>query len=101
MNIATILIDLIILQLNSVRSLTYLPQTLKESFNESYKEVEHNSAYFSRAHPGLHEWFNPKKETNTPAPSNAISNSYINAIVMSLLFFGVTFLKNNYLLIKS
>jgi len=82
--------------LNSVRILTYLTPELKESFNTFYKEVELNYAYFKRSHPLLHSWFSPEKST----PSSAISNSYINAIVLSFLYLGVILFNNNDLLVN-
>ncbi|KAL5242092.1 hypothetical protein ACI65C_009502 [Semiaphis heraclei] len=81
-------------EINAIRSLTYLSPTLKESFDNSYKEVELNSAYFERCHPLLHEWFDPS--STTIAPSSAVSNSYhyINVIILSLIF--VTLVNINY-----
>jgi len=83
-------------ELNAIRNFTYLSSTLKKSFDDSYKEVELNSAYFERCHPLMHEWFNPSDST-TQAPSSAISNSYqyINVIVLSL-FFITTLVNFNY-----
>jgi len=84
-----------IIELNAIRNLTYLSPTLKKSFDDSYKEVDLNSAYFERCHPLMHEWFNPSDST-TQAPSSAISNSYqyINVIVLFLFF--ITLVNINY-----
>lgn len=82
-------------EINAIRSFTYLTPTLKQSFDDSYKEVELNSAYFERCHPLMHEWFNPSNST-TQAPSSAISNSYqyINIIILPL-FFVITLVNIN------
>ncbi|XP_060865932.1 aminopeptidase N-like [Metopolophium dirhodum] len=82
-------------EINAIRRFTYLSPALKESFDDSYKEVELNSAYFERCHPLMHEWFDPPSPT-TIAPSSAISNSYqyFNVIVLSLIF--VTLVNINY-----
>ncbi|CAH1723017.1 unnamed protein product [Aphis gossypii] len=84
-------------ELNAIRNFTYLSSTLKNSFDDSYKEVELNSAYFERCHPLIHVWFDPPAST-TQAPSSAISCSYqyINVIVLSLLFI-ITLVNINFL----
>lgn len=75
-------------EINAIRRFTYLSPALKESFDDSYKEVELNSAYFERCHPLMHEWFDPSSPTTIAPSSSAISNSYqySNVIVLSLIF---------------
>jgi len=63
-----------------------LSSTLKESFDESYKEVKLNSAYFARAHPLMHDWFDPENKTSTSSCST-ILNSYLILMLMASFYY--------------
>lgn len=70
---------------------------MKKSFEEVYRAVEFNSAYFEMAHPLIHDWFNPKPTVQPPS-SGVISNLYVfaNGIILLLLCI-IPMLNNNYL----